>query len=205
MAKFKISLFIVLIFTLLQPFYSAGQQQGTTVHRRTVNWDYYLKGRPLDSIPEGSTIGCIAPEIRLTGFNNKEYSTEDLKGKLVLIHFWSSNCTHCRKYNKELVKNYLDYKDKEFYNGNGFEVFSVSLDTNIDDWKLAIKQDSLIWPYHVNDHKGWTTDLKTIFGFNKTPTTFLVDKDGVIIAKNVIGESLDRRLKFFLKGTEEND
>lgn len=205
MSKFRKLGFIVILFTLCQQINCIGQQQGTTVHRRTVNWDYYLKGRPIDSIPEGNTIGCIAPEIKLMDFNNKEYSTEDLKGKLVLIQFWSSKCAHCRKYNKELVKNYLDYKDQEFYNGDGFEVFSISLDTNIDDWKLAIKQDSLIWPYHVNDHKGWTTDLKTKFDFNKTPTFILVDKDGVIIAKNIIGASLDRRLKFFLKGTEEND
>jgi thiol-disulfide isomerase/thioredoxin len=191
-----------MIIFICHPFIISAQNKSTTVHRRTINWDYYLKGRPIDSIPEGNTIGCIAPEIKLRDFNNKERSTEELKGKLVLIQFWSSKCTHCRKYNKQLVQNYLDYKDEEFYNGNGFEVFSVSLDTNNEEWKLAIKQDSLIWPYHVNDHKGWTTELKRKFNFSKTPTFFLVDKDGVIIAKNVVGASLDRRLKFFLKGTE---
>ncbi|MEA3443870.1 MAG: TlpA disulfide reductase family protein [Bacteroidota bacterium] len=198
--KYKIILVLLLILAL-SPI-SFAQNKETTVHRRTVNWDYYLKDRPIDSIPKGNTVGCIAPEIKLKDFNNKEYSTDDLKGKLVLIHFWSSNCLHCRKYNKNLVKNYNDYKDAEFYNGNGFEVFSVSLDIKNEEWKLAIKQDGLIWPYHVNDHKGWLTDLKTKFSFSKTPTTFLIDKDGVIIAKNVIGASLDRRLRFFLKGTE---
>ena len=196
-----ILLLLLLTYTSITSY--AQNHQGTTVHRRSVNWDYYLKDRPIDSIPEGNTIGCIAPEIRLQSFDNKEYSTEDLKGKMVLIHFWSSKCMHCRKYNKDLVKNYLKFRDTKFYNGDGFEIYSVSLDTNNEDWKLAIKQDSLIWQYHVNDHKGWLTDLKTKFNFNKTPTTFLVDKDGVIIAKNVIGPSLDRRLSFFVKGTDE--
>ena len=192
-------LILCVLFVVVSATFIVGQKKGTTVHRRTVNWDYYLKDRPIDSIPVGNTIGCVAPEIRLKDFNNKEHSTEDLKGKLVLIHFWSSKCQHCRKYNKELVKNYLDFASKEFYNGSGFTVFSISLDVNNDAWKKAIAIDSLVWPYHVNDHKGWTTPLKTMFNFSRTPTTFLVDKDGVIIAKNVMGSSLDRRLRFFLK------
>ncbi len=197
----RIPIFI-LVFLTSVAFTTYGQHQGTKVHRRTVNWDYYLKGRSPDTIPVGNSVGFKAPEIRLKDFNGKEYSTADLKGKLVLIQFWSSKCMHCRKYNKDLVQNYVDYKDQIFYNGIGFTVFSVSLDTSNEEWKKAIQEDKLIWKYHVNDHKGWTTDLKKKFNFTKTPTTFLIDKDGVIIAKNVIGASLDRRLKFFLKGTE---
>ncbi len=199
MKRTKYKILLIIIFTLVLSLDNYAQKKNHTTFRRTVNWDYYLKGRCIDSIPEGNSIGTIAPEITSTNFNNVEYSTKDLKGKLVLIQFWSSTCSHCRKYNKDLVKNYIDYKDSTFYNGNGFEIFSVSLDTNNEMWKKAIEKDSLIWKYHVNDHKGWTTELKTIFNFNKTPTTFLIDKDGVIIARNVIGISLDRKLKLFLK------
>ena len=127
----------------------------------------------------------------------------DLRGKLVLIHFWSSHCTHCRHYNIGLVKTYMKYRDKKFENGNGFEIYSVSIDTRKEDWTNAIKEDSLIWKNHVNDYKGWATKLKTIFKFNKTPTTFLIDEDGIIIQKNVIGAGLDRRLEYFLKDEDK--
>ncbi len=160
---------------------------------------YYYKNQPKDSLKTGVDIGSYAPDIILKDINNKEVKLSDLKGKVVLIHFWSSNCTHCRHYNKDLVKTYIKYKDSEFEIGKGFEIYSISLDTRKIDWENAIAQDSLIWNNHVNDYLGWTTNLKKVFKFNKTPTTFLIDEDGIIIQKNAIGKGLNRRLEYFIK------
>ena len=165
---------------------------------------YYYKNQPKDSIKEGVIVGCIAPDIISKNPDGKELKLSDLRGKLVLIQFWSANCTHCRHYNKELIKTYAKYKDKEFENGNGFEIFSVSLDTRRTLWLNAIEEDSLVWKYHVNDYQGWSTKLKTIFNFHKTPTTFLIDEDGIIIQKNAIGPGLNRRLEYFLGRLDTN-
>lgn len=179
------------------------QNNKRTPHHVIKKIHYYYKNQVKDSIKEGNTIGCIAPEIISKNVDGKELKLSDLRGKLVLIQFWSANCTHCRHYNKELIKTYEKYKDKKFENGDGFEIFSVSIDTRKSDWVNAIKNDSLVWQYHVNDYLGWRTELKKIYNFHKTPTTFLIDEDGIIIQKNAIGAGLNRRLDYFLKSEED--
>jgi len=196
----KITITISLAFILTNISFAQNNKQ--TNHKVIKKTHYYYKNQPKDSIKVGVTAGCIAPDIVLKNVNNKELKLSDLRGKVVLIQFWSSKCSHCRHYNKDLVKTYLKYKDSEFEIGKGFEIYSISLDTRKADWERAIAEDSLIWENHVNDYLGWSTNLKKIFKFNKTPTTFLIDEDGIIIQKNAIGQGLNRRLEYFLKNKE---
>ena len=128
--------------------------------------------------------GSIAPELEFSDPEGKVRKLSDLRGKVVLIDFWASWCGPCRRENPHVVKMYAKYHDL------GFEVFSVSLDNNKDRWKDAIAKDGLVWPNHVSDLKGWGSAAAKLYGVSSIPSTFLVDKDGRIIAKGLRGEQL---------------
>lgn len=128
--------------------------------------------------------GSIAPELEFSDPDGKVRKLSDLRGKVVLIDFWASWCGPCRRENPHVVKMYAKYHDR------GFEIFSVSLDNNKDRWKDAISKDGLVWPNHVSDLKGWGSAAAKLYGVSSIPSTFLVDKDGRIIAKGLRGEQL---------------
>jgi peroxiredoxin len=84
------------------------------------------------------------------------------------------------------------------YESLGFTVFSVSLDQNKDKWLAAIKKDGLKWENHVSDLKGWQSDAAALYKVTGIPATFLLDKTGKIVAKNLRGNALDAKLKELL-------
>lgn len=139
-----------------------------------------------------SAIGSIAPELNFPNPDGKVITLESLRGNYVLIDFWASWCRPCRAENPNVVKLYNEYKDK------GFTVFSVSLDKDISRWLSAIKQDNLYWPNHVSDLKQWQSEAVKIYGFTGIPFTVLIDKEGEIIAKNLRGLALDKKIKELL-------
>jgi len=141
------------------------------------------------------TIGDKAPELSFKDPSGNTRSLSDLKGKIVLIDFWASWCRPCRMENPNVVKTYNKYKSAQFKDAKGFEVLSVSLDRNKTDWERAIKADNLSWENHVSDLKFWQSAAAAKYNVNAIPATFLVDGDGVIIAKNLRGNALDRALE----------
>jgi thiol-disulfide isomerase/thioredoxin len=134
-------------------------------------------------------IGQAAPDIALNTPDGKPMKLSQLRGKVVLLDFWASWCGPCRRENPHVVQTY------KHYNPKGFEVFSVSLDNNGDNWKRAIKEDNLIWPYHVSDLRGWQSSAAKLYGVSSIPFTILLDKEGRIIAKNLRGQQLEQRLR----------
>lgn len=133
--------------------------------------------------------GRMAPDIVMRDPEGKERKLSDLRGKVVLIDFWASWCRPCRMENPNVVRLYHRYHDK------GFDIFSVSLDKRRDDWVHAIASDGLVWENHVSDLKGWTSSGGATYGITSVPSTVLVGPDGKIIARNLRGAELERKLE----------
>jgi len=147
------------------------------------------KPAPRPKKADKMNVGDIAPNIALKSPDGKNYSLNELKGKVVLLDFWASWCGPCRRENPAVVQIYDKYKAK------GFTVFSVSLDGSTDRWKKAIAQDKLAWPYHVSDLQKWKSAPAKEYGVSSIPKTFMIDKEGKIASVGLRGAaSIEREL-----------
>lgn len=153
-------------------------------------------------VETGIDVGQRAPELSYESPSGEKISLSSLRGKMVLIDFWAAWCSPCRAENPNLVRTYYDYKDKEFVNGSGFTIYGVSLDRQKEDWVAAIKEDGLAWESHVSDLKYWKSVPAAQYGVMQIPSNFLIDGDGIIVAKDLRGQFLGNKLKELLKQGE---
>jgi peroxiredoxin len=154
----------------------------------TVRVTYF--GRLIENIVEKAkltAIGMPAPDFTNNDVNDKPISLSSFKGKYVLLDFWASWCGPCRLENPNVVKAFHKYHDK------GFDILGVSLDDTKADWLQAIKKDGLDWT-QVSDLKGWQASAASLYGVKGIPMNYLIDKNGIIVAKGLRGEDLEGKL-----------
>ena len=150
-------------------------------------------------VTTGLEVGQRAPELKYLSPEGKEITLSSLRGQLVLIDFWASWCMPCRIENPNLVAVYKKFNDKKFTRGKGFTIYSVSLDTDKQAWTNGIESDGLSWENHVSDLQGWHAAPAALYQVVAIPANFLVDGDGVIIAKNLRAEALGATMETLLR------
>ena len=139
------------------------------------------------------SIGAKAPNFSAPNPQGELIELNKIKGKVTIIDFWASWCKPCRIENPNLVKLYNKY------NAKGLEIISISLDREAqkDFWIKAIEKDQLNW-YNISNLKFWQEPIAKLYGVNSIPATFIIDKNGILIAKKLRGSQLDQKIKELL-------
>jgi len=157
-----------------------------------------IEMKKLEIAAIGATeIGRIAPSFSGPTPDGKTLALNDVKGKLTLIDFWASWCKPCRRENPNVVKVYQKYHKK------GLEIISVSLDGSRNQrdpkasWIKAIEDDKLTWS-HVSNLNYFNDPIAKAYNIRSIPATFLLDEDGKIIAKNLRGDALEKKVAEYL-------
>ncbi|RYY36846.1 MAG: AhpC/TSA family protein [Sphingobacteriaceae bacterium] len=132
--------------------------------------------------------GQKAQDFTLPGLDGKNISLADYKGKYVMIDFWASWCGPCRMENPNVVKQYNIYKPK------GLNILGISLDDNKAAWQQAIAADKLTWA-HASSLKGFEGPVERMYQISAIPSNFIIDPQGIIVAKNITGPALEEFLK----------
>ena len=133
-------------------------------------------------------IGKEAPEFALPDVNGKMVRLSSYRGKYLLLDFWASWCGPCRQESPNVVKVYNQYKGKRF------DVLGVSLDDSKEKWLQAIDKDGLKWK-QLSELKSWQSSVVSLYKLESIPATYLIDPNGIVIAKNVHGKALDQKLE----------
>jgi thiol-disulfide isomerase/thioredoxin len=133
------------------------------------------------------------PEIALPSPTGEIIKLSSTRGKVVLLDFWAAWCPPCRKENPNLVLAYNTYKSK------GFEIFQVSLDKTKEEWVKGIEEDNLGRWIHVSDLKYWNSAVVSQFKIKSIPYNMLLDKEGKVIATNLRGDNLMKKLAEVIK------
>ncbi len=136
--------------------------------------------------------GNPAPVFSLPDTAGTNVSLSDYKGRVLLLDFWASWCSDCRRENPALVQLYRRYHEQ------GLEVLGISLDNDRERWMNAIRADSLTWT-HVSALKSWDCPVRTAYNIRWIPALVLIDSDGKIVARALQGEALESKIKEILK------
>ncbi len=153
---------------------------------------YTEKMKSYLEVPRKLAVGKMAPDFSQPDPTGKAVTLTQFRGKWVLLDFWASWCKPCRAENPTLKKAFQAYKDK------GFTILSVSIDTDKDAWLKAIVADKMFWS-HASDLTEDNAAARPYF-VRSIPSSFLVDPEGRIAAKNLRGPALEQKLSEVFRG-----
>lgn len=139
-------------------------------------------------------VGSKAPDFAAPTPQGEELALNEVLGKVTLIDFWASWCKPCRDENPNIVRVYEKYHDQ------GFNVIGVSLDRpgQKDKWEKAIEDDNLEWN-QVSNLMFWQDPIAAKYGIRAIPAAFLLDENGVIVAKDLRGKELENKVAEILE------
>ena len=149
--------------------------------------------KSLDALKERETkakdtnVGAVAPNFSAPSPTGETLALNDIKGKATLIDFWAAWCRPCRAENPNILKVYNKYHDK------GLNIIGVSLDKTAEAWKKAIEDDGLTWN-HVSNIAYFNDAIAKMYNVDAIPSAFLLDENGVIVAKNLRGPALEAKV-----------
>lgn len=143
--------------------------------------------------------GETAPQFSATLADGSSFDLSDLKGRYVLLDFWGSWCAPCRRDNPNIVALHEKYSDKQFTDASGFDVVSISIETNEKSWKRAIEKDGLAWKYHIVQLDRFKSPIAVQYGVREIPTKYLLGPAGNILSVNQSAEEMAAFLQGKLK------
>ena len=146
--------------------------------------------KQLEATPKAE-VGQIAPSFKGSSPTGDQFVLESKLGKITIIDFWASWCRPCRVENPNLVQLYRKNKDR------GLNIIGVSLDREKSKWVQAIEDDGLIWD-HVSNLKFWNDPIAKLYKVSAIPATFILDENGVIIARDLRGIELYNKVEELL-------
>ena len=134
-------------------------------------------------------------DISFTSTTGEEVDLAKMKGKVVLVDFWATWCGPCIAEMPNVIAAYNKY------HGKGFEIVGISLDQSKESLDAYVSENKMAWPQYF-DGKGWQSDIAGKFGISSIPATFLVGKDGKVVASNLRGDQLEEKLDELLGAAE---
>ncbi|MCG8601128.1 MAG: TlpA family protein disulfide reductase [Verrucomicrobiales bacterium] len=127
-------------------------------------------------------------EFAFTDTKGNEVDLAEMRDKVILVDFWATWCGPCVAELPHLLETYAKYKDK------GFEIVGISLDDNVDTLNAFVEQNKMTWPQYF-DGKAWGNEIAQKYGISAIPATFLVGKDGKIVASSLRGNALEQAVE----------
>ncbi len=158
----------------------------TALHEQVRELVATVTGKPVTEAEQEG--GATVPEIALPTPEGDTVRLSSTRGSIVLLDFWASWCTPCRLENPNLVKAY------DTYHRRGFQIYQVSLDKTKEAWIKGIEYDKLGRWIHVSDVKYWKSSVVPLYNIESIPTNFLLDREGRILATNLRGANLEKKL-----------